>query len=199
MDRTPPKREQQTERIATIARRLFAQKGVNETSLEDIAKVCGFRKATLYYYFKSKDEILEHVFQRQWKRNEAIAALLKPEMNLEQILYVIGSNYLISLDQEENIEFMKIMLSEGLKNNKFHKAFLEFMESREPDAKLRSLFKEKMKGKGSPDEVRLFFFQFLGALSHHALHTQLLKLENPFKMDDEQYLRQLCRIFAKGF
>ena len=43
--------------ILTAARNAFAQKGFQETRLEDIAQIAGFSKASLYNYFQDKEEI----------------------------------------------------------------------------------------------------------------------------------------------
>lgn len=37
---------------------LFAERGLDQTKIEDIAEVTGIPKATLYYYFLGKEEIL---------------------------------------------------------------------------------------------------------------------------------------------
>ena len=52
--------------ILSAAKRLFAEKGIIPTTVDDIAKEADYSKSTLYVYFKSKDEIyncivLEHM------------------------------------------------------------------------------------------------------------------------------------------
>mgnify|MGYP006302398759 FL=1 len=42
-----------------IARRLFARKGFDATSLRDIAEAAQITKAALYYYFPNKDALYE--------------------------------------------------------------------------------------------------------------------------------------------
>ena len=44
--------------IAKAAERLFAQKGMEATSMDEIAKAAGYSKATLYVYFQSKEELV---------------------------------------------------------------------------------------------------------------------------------------------
>lgn len=46
------------EQIAQIAQRLFQQNGIENTTMDDIAKTAQYSKATLYVYFKNKDEIV---------------------------------------------------------------------------------------------------------------------------------------------
>lgn len=47
--------------LLSIARRLFAQKGFDATSLRDIAEAAQITKAALYYYFPNKDALYERV------------------------------------------------------------------------------------------------------------------------------------------
>ena len=44
--------------IASAASMLFMKKGITVTSMDDIAKAAGYSKATLYVYFKNKEEII---------------------------------------------------------------------------------------------------------------------------------------------
>jgi AcrR family transcriptional regulator len=45
--------------ILESAKKVFQKWGLNKTTMEDIAKEAGKGKSSLYYYFKSKDEIFE--------------------------------------------------------------------------------------------------------------------------------------------
>ena len=42
---------------------LFAEKGLNDSKIEDVAAVTGVPKATLYYYFTGKEEILAYLLE----------------------------------------------------------------------------------------------------------------------------------------
>jgi AcrR family transcriptional regulator len=61
---TPTARRELVENeIYEHAARLFAQRGFAGTSLQDIATSLGITRPALYYYFKSKDEILAKLVQ----------------------------------------------------------------------------------------------------------------------------------------
>ena len=51
------------QRIQDIARELFPQKGVQRTSLQDIADRLGITKPALYYHFSSREELVRSILQ----------------------------------------------------------------------------------------------------------------------------------------
>jgi TetR/AcrR family transcriptional regulator, cholesterol catabolism regulator len=57
----PPKRGARKDRrsqIIEVATALFRERGYHATSLDDVADRIGFTKPAIYYYFKSKEDIL---------------------------------------------------------------------------------------------------------------------------------------------
>jgi len=50
--------------IIDIAEELFLKSGYNETAVSDIVKRVGVSQGTFYYYFKSKEEILNAIIER---------------------------------------------------------------------------------------------------------------------------------------
>jgi len=72
------------ERIIEIAEQLFAQYGFLKTTMEDIAKKVHMGKSSVYYYFKSKDDIFAEVIRKdtrnfQQKLDDAIDSAKTPE------------------------------------------------------------------------------------------------------------------------
>ena len=56
--------EERKEEILDAAEKLFAMKGFDNTSTGDILDAVGIARGTLYYHFKSKEEILDGVIER---------------------------------------------------------------------------------------------------------------------------------------
>jgi AcrR family transcriptional regulator len=52
------------EEILDIATRLFAERGYEGTSMNDVAELAGMRKASLFYHFATKDSMYEAVLDR---------------------------------------------------------------------------------------------------------------------------------------
>lgn len=51
--------------ILDAAARLFAEKGFDNTSTSDIMSAVGIAKGTLYHHFKSKEDIMDSLIERQ--------------------------------------------------------------------------------------------------------------------------------------
>ncbi|MCD8380688.1 MAG: TetR/AcrR family transcriptional regulator [Lachnospiraceae bacterium] len=62
--------EERKNEILDIAQRLFNEKGYAQTTVEDIMKECNIAKGTLYYHFKSKEDILSAMIDRLIDRQE---------------------------------------------------------------------------------------------------------------------------------
>lgn len=54
------KRQATLQRIAESGLKLFSEKGYDETTLEAIAEAAGISARTFFYYFKTKDEVLQY-------------------------------------------------------------------------------------------------------------------------------------------
>ncbi len=68
---------QTKETILAAATTLFAQKGFHQTSMNDIVAMSGVSKGGVYWYFKSKDEIVTAILEAFFDREEGeLAALL---------------------------------------------------------------------------------------------------------------------------
>lgn len=57
---TKPRKEE----ILDVATRLFAERGYEGTSMNDVAERVGMRKASLFYHFATKDSLYEAVLDR---------------------------------------------------------------------------------------------------------------------------------------
>ena len=66
-DRQAQERERRKDQILKGALTVFKEKGLEKSTMDEIAKQADFGKATLYYYFSSKEEIFIELLDRGWK------------------------------------------------------------------------------------------------------------------------------------
>lgn len=79
------------DKLIEVARQLFANKGVENTTMNDIAAASEKGRRTIYTYFKNKREIYNAVVERQSERmvenlRNIASSTLEPVQKLEQYL-----------------------------------------------------------------------------------------------------------------
>lgn len=112
-------------KLLTTAFNLFIQKGVDNTSIQDIADNAGIGKGTFYLYFKDKYEIRDKVIADYSQKlfSKALSSLEKSYINNfeDQIIFII--NYILD-ELTKNKIVLKLVsknLSLGLYNNTISK------------------------------------------------------------------------------
>ncbi len=80
-------KEAKKDKILQSAMKVFAQKGISDTKMEMVAQKAGIAKGTIYEYFKSKEELLQMVFnyllvQMNMHVKKSMAAARDPEAKL---------------------------------------------------------------------------------------------------------------------
>jgi AcrR family transcriptional regulator len=105
------KREEKA-RLATIlvaAENIFSEHGYYQARMDDIAEAAELAKGTLYYYFKSKDEIFLHLLERESRRvHEEIQKRISEESSFLEALKEAMEFYLEYF--EKNHGFLKMFL-----------------------------------------------------------------------------------------
>jgi AcrR family transcriptional regulator len=72
--------------IIDRALKLFAKNGYHSTTLDQVAANIGVTKATLYYYFRSKEEIIRAILKRSVNRMEKAVELGKSSLSAKDKL-----------------------------------------------------------------------------------------------------------------
>ena len=62
-------RQMRKDRILNGALSVFKAKGLDGATMDEIASNSGFGKATLYYYFKSKEDVFSAILEDGWIKN----------------------------------------------------------------------------------------------------------------------------------
>ena len=133
------------EDILITAVKHFANKGHENTALEEIAKEIGITKPAIYYHFKNKQELYNEIFKEKFSKLK-FQKKDTLEENIKEYIYTLGEffikyPYMAKLFAKEitseaihlNIDTLKIVsktlkhLSEILKNTNFNPFFIQTM------------------------------------------------------------------------
>lgn len=115
--------------ILDSAKNTFTEKGYDGTSVGEIAKGAGLSKASLYYHYTSKEEILYELVKRTLFE---IANYINEDLDKttfsNQENRVNIANKVFEIMEKENDVF-KIALIEGLKNNSDQNMIFNLLKS----------------------------------------------------------------------
>ena len=80
------------QKLVDIARQLFAKKGIEGTTMNDIAVASGKGRRTLYTYFKSKEDVYYAVIESELERlsdklDEVAARRTSPQDKIIELIY----------------------------------------------------------------------------------------------------------------
>ena len=85
-------------KLVDVARQLFAKKGFDETTMNDIAVVAKIGRRTLYTYFKSKEDIFTSVVETELHRlSERMISIAEKDLSPDTKLLELIQNHLDSI------------------------------------------------------------------------------------------------------
>lgn len=105
-------KEEKKQQILEAAIRVFAQNGVMQTKMTDIAEAAGIGKGTIYEYFRSKEDIFAEAYNHIFLNTEhRIAKVLESPIQPEEKLRNFMSVTMEELLVKDGGEFAGIMMS----------------------------------------------------------------------------------------
>ena len=138
------KEKDKEERLLKTAFELFTEKGIKDTSIQEIVDRAEVAKGTFYLYFKDKYEIRDILIAKKSKKlfKDALAELRKNYIvNLsDQVIFII--NYVI--DELSKVPTLLKFISKNLSWGIYSKTVLKIYEEREDEED--SVYKLFLKG-----------------------------------------------------
>ncbi|HCA87115.1 MAG TPA: TetR family transcriptional regulator [Streptomyces sp.] len=85
------------QRLLAAATRLFADRGYDRTSVQEIVEAAGVTKGALYHYFGSKDDLLHEIYGRVLRlQQERLDALAGSDAPVEQRLREAAADVVVT-------------------------------------------------------------------------------------------------------
>ncbi|MGN0153142.1 MAG: TetR/AcrR family transcriptional regulator [Lachnospiraceae bacterium] len=92
--------EERRNEILDVAERLFCAKGFDNASTNDILKEIGIARGTLYYHFKSKEDILDAMIERLTNQMVAKAAAIALDESIPVLERLTRTMLSLNIDNE---------------------------------------------------------------------------------------------------
>lgn len=87
------------DKILDAALGVFATKGYERSTVNDIAEAAGLKKPSLYHYVQSKEDLLEAIIVRSYKRLTALLDRIPPEDSaIEMVRAIIYTHVLFNIN-----------------------------------------------------------------------------------------------------
>ena len=103
---TEPSSDTTEQKIFDAAHEVFSQKGMDGSTMQEIADRAGINKALLHYYYRSKDKLYEMVARAILaKAVSAIREVLEKEMPLEEKIKRFIETYIGVISRNTSLPF----------------------------------------------------------------------------------------------
>ena len=144
--------EESKNRILDVSERLFSEKGFDATRVDEIAADAGVNKALIYYYFKSKEAILDHLIKTlfddiaaiatEFTKNSVVSMIKKGQLDILEDRWSFTSEadvkefYHAIIDYYKGVvdfalihrRVVRILIFESLKKGKHHKDLFRMLD-----------------------------------------------------------------------
>lgn len=179
-------------KIFETSMELFATKGYDATSIEEITSVVGVAKGTLYYHFSSKEEIFTFLVEEGMKLLHN-SVEIKTE-NLTNSIDKIRAVMLIQLKvMKKYDEFITILLSQIWGNEPRHHQFRSYIY-KYIDV-IENFIKEGIEnGTFRECDTRLIAELLFGMICP----IKIYKIENEEELDNEKVVNELMKNIIDG-
>lgn len=134
MSPKPDVTEERTAQILDAATEVFVKKGLGKTRMDDIAKVAGVSKGTLYLYFESKETIIGALLNKLLQRElDSAERLIGDKASVEEKLNAFVD---VAIADVKNMlpmtplffEFLAIMQRRGIAKKQMSAILHEFVK-----------------------------------------------------------------------
>ena len=168
-----PEDSRQRQALIDIAAGLFSRFGLEKTTMEDIARAAKKGKSSLYYYFKSKEEIFAEVIRMEMAglKSRIMESMEKEKDPYDRFRVFVRTRLIYLSEKADQYTTVK---DEYLK----HYGFISNLTSEYSDWEIRTIREILEYGR----ETGLFLITDLDALSK-ALFFALKGLEYPWTVD----------------
>lgn len=111
--------------ILKSAHECFAKRGFDAVTMEEIAKDAGLSKGAVYWYFKSKDDLILELVKNWCKVGENTLYKMALECPLEELIYKYPNYVIHEMDLQHHYKLIFHLWSRSMENELVYKELRE--------------------------------------------------------------------------
>ncbi|MAG37645.1 MAG: hypothetical protein CL878_15530 [Dehalococcoidia bacterium] len=190
--------QEQRQRVLDAAVHLFAEHGYEATGMRAIADEVGIRPASLYYYFPSKETILETLFTVAAEGPRRGVSELTRVASLREVLAAAGHGFLQGVSVLREKRVLEIVFLAAHQRPDWGQRYLAQLSDPAQEGLAAAI--DRVLPAQARQHVQSVWLakQFIGALLSFVLHEEVIRREGENDPDREGYLRQLVAVMAGG-
>ena len=160
--------------VLEAAKRLFLDQGVAATTMEAVAAEAGVSKATLYAYFKSRDELFGAVVEALDDKFTSDLVFGSPSEEFRSKLLRLGRSIILLLLSPQTIAAYRTVVSESSRQPELGEIFYDNGARRLLDRLERLFTQAQAQGQMRPGHPRRAAEQFIGLIRGDLMLRALL-------------------------
>jgi TetR/AcrR family transcriptional repressor of mexJK operon len=190
-----PKSQEKRHAIMMAAVDLFLANGFKETSMEEVARLSGVSKQTVYSHFQNKEALFSAVISSKCQEHSInMADLADHEGCLEKALTLVCTRFLALFQDDDVVSMFAIIIAEARNAPRVAELFYEAGPLASLNA-LAGIVNELSEKQLGPDNARLLSMDFYSFVKGHWHMRSLMNLD--YKLDEAQRKEHVQRVVSK--
>lgn len=183
------------EKIKRAAFLLIAKKGVDNTSMSDIAAACGVTKPVLYYYFKDKEDLIYNlVAEETFQTNKKLKAFLQKGNSFEKFcIFAFKQYFCLSGKKPRDVQCFIAHISSYTYSHKDFEKRINPIKNVISDVLFEAVEREYKQGRIIAKNKEIAKHLILATIAHLILHNE----EDGLKFK-ESYPKDMVRTLLKA-
>lgn len=192
-----PRGEERFHEILAASLRLFAKHGYEKTSIDRIAKEVGATKGLVYYYFRSKEEILEAMVEA-YDFRPAIASItgISLEIPIDEALSLIIRGSMRMLDSR--LDYVRFLYTEGQFMNRTNERLMRAILDDWNATVIAFLNARQKAGQLRKHNSVIAAQQIVDAVLAYFLRTRVVHPESARRVTGREFFEQWIDSFLNG-
>lgn len=183
------------EAIINAALKVFLEHGYGSSSIDEIVKVAGGSKATIYKHFKNKQELFEIVIDKL-VRDDLESELIDMDAEPEKALYDFGVKRLTVVFNEQHSSLRRLVIGESVRFPEVAQLYYKHGPVYSHNKLSAYLQKQQIKGSLEIEDVEVAASFFQSMLIHPLYLKVLFSISTKYST---KYISKQSRIVVENF